>query len=242
MEIRNHSFEFSPQVYARTAGLLYLIIIIAGVFAEMSVRESLIVAKDAAATANNILEHELLFRFGFAAELVACLCNIPIVLIFYELFKVVNKRVILLVVFFSLVGTAIESVDLLNHFTPLIFLKGGHDLGADPGLMQVQAYLAFKQQSIGFAIALTYFGGYCISFGYLIFRSRFMPRFIGVLLTIQGVCYLANSFANFLAPRLAEITFPFLMVSAMAEISLCLWLLIKGINIPKWEESLLSKV
>jgi hypothetical protein len=102
------------------------------------------------------------------------------------------------------VGTAIGSINLLNHFVPLKFLKGRHNLGADPKQMQVLAYLAFKQQSIGYAIALTYFGGYCISIGYLIFRSNFMPRFIGVLLAIEGVCYFANSFADFVTPGLAR--------------------------------------
>ena len=188
--MKNHKFELSPMAYARTAGLLYLIIIVAGLFAEMFVREPMIVNNNAAATAHNIMSHESLFRMGFAAELVAGLCNIPLILIFYELFKIVNKRVILLVVFFSLVGTAIESVVLIDHFAPLIILK---QAGANLELFQSQAYIALKLQSIGFSIALTFFAGYCVSMGYLIFRSGFMPRFIGVLLSIEGVCYFANS-------------------------------------------------
>lgn len=231
----NHAAGFSPRTYARIAGFLYLIVIVAGVFAEMFVRNPLVVAHDAAATAQNILTHQTLFRMGFSAELVACLCNIPLAVIFYELFKVVNKRVTLLAVFFSLVGTAIESMDLLNHFSPLIFLQGIQNLRTDPGSMQIQAYLALTQQSIGFAIALTYFGGFCLSLGYLIYKSDFMPRVIGILLAIEGIAYFANSFTLFLAPQHASFVFSLLMVSALAEMILCLWLLFMGVNTERWE-------
>lgn len=233
--MNSRTTEFSPQLYARTAGVLYLIIIVCGFFSEMFVREPLVVAHNAAATAQNILAHEQLFRWGFAAELLEGLCCIPITLIFYELFKVVNKRIVWLVVFFSLVGTAIESLNLLNHFSPLIFLQGIQKLGADPTSMQVLAYLALTQQSIGFAIALSFFGSFCLSMGYLIFKSGFMPRFIGVLLAIEGVCYLANSFTLFLAPQYSQLVFSLLMVSALAEMILCLWLLIMGVNVTKWK-------
>ena len=229
--------KFSPQAYARIAGLLYLIVIAAGIYAEMVVREPMIVHNNAAATANNILAHEGMFRMGFAAELIAGLCNIPLALIFYELFKVVNRRVVLLVIFFSLVGTGIESMNLLYHFAPIIFLHGVSGLGADQVQMQIQAYLSLKLQSTGFAIALTYFGGFCISLGYLIFKSSFMPKFIGVLLAIEGVCYLVNSFTDFLVPQLSAVVFSFLALSAIAEVVLSLWLLMKGIDLQKWEEA-----
>lgn len=227
---------FSPQRYARIAGVLYLVVIVAGLFAEMFVREPLVVPHQAAATARNILANELRFRLGFAAELVGCLCNVPLALIFYELFKVVSRRVTMLAVFFSLVGTAIESLDLLNHFSALIFLQAVPGLGVDQAAMQAQAYLALARQSVGFAIALTYFGCFCLSLGHLIFRSGFLPRFIGVLLAVEGVCYLANSFALFLAPEIAPVVFQVLMASAIAEVVLCLWLLIRGVNVARWWE------
>ena len=88
----------------------------------------------------------------------------------------------------------------------------------------------------GFAICLVFFGFYCLSFGYLIFRSTFFPRIIGVLLVIQGLLYLTNSFANFLAPGIAAHVFPYLAASAVAEISLCLWLLLMGVNAQRWKE------
>lgn len=231
-----HDNEFSPQVYARIAGLLYLVVIIGGFFAEMFVRQKLMVPNNPAATANNILTHEQLFRWGFVAELIVLLCNMPIAVIFYELFKVVNRRVTLLVVFCTLVGSAIEGAALLYHFEPLILLKRGHDLGVSTGLLQAQAYMALRMQSTGFAVALTFFGIYCLAIGYLIFRSRLLPRILGVLLAIEGVCYLANSFADFLAPGIAGRVFAVLMVFGLAEVFLCLWLLVKGVDVAKWRE------
>jgi hypothetical protein len=227
----------SPESYARVAGLLYLIVIVAGIFAEIFVRGQLVVANDAAATAHNIVAREMLYRFGFAAELIEILCGVFVALIFYELFKVVNKRITLLVLFFNLVGAAIESVNLLNHLAPLTLLGGGGYLSAIPAeQLQAQAYLSLKLFELGFAICLVFFGFFCILLGYLIFRSGFLPRIIGVLLAFQGLCYLANSFTDFLAPKFATVAFSFLAASAVGEISLCLWLLVMGVNVPKWNE------
>src|SRR2546422_892027 len=104
-EMRERIAEASPRLKARIAGLLYLIVIVGGIFAELFVRGRLVVHGDAAATAHNIVTHELLYRLGFAAEVFYCSCNVPLTLILYDLFKVVNKSVALLVVFFCLVGT-----------------------------------------------------------------------------------------------------------------------------------------
>jgi len=225
-----------PRTDARIAGLLYLIVIVAGVFAEILVRGRLMVPGNAAATARNILAHERLFRWGFAAELIAGLCVVPLMMLLYELFKVVNRRVALLAVFFSLVACAVESAALLGHFAPLILLKRGPGLGVSPELLQALAYMSLQMQAIGFAVALAFFGGTMLARGYLIFRSDFFPRIIGVLLAIEGVCYLANSFVDFLAPGIAAAVFAFLMVSGLAEVFLCLWLLAMGVNEQRWKE------
>jgi hypothetical protein len=224
------------MTHARIAGFLYLIVIVCGAFAEIFVRQRLVIANDAVATADNILAHEQLFRWGFVADLTGALCTIPLVMLLYELLKVVNRRVALVAVFFSLVGCAVQSAALLGHFAPLILLKRGHDLGVDPNLLQAQTYMALQLQSIGYAAALTFFGGTMISQGYLVFRSGFLPRIIGVFMAIEGVCYLANSFADFVAPGIAPTVFAILMVSGLAEVLLCLWLLVKGVNVAKWQE------
>jgi hypothetical protein len=228
--------DFSPQLYARLAGFLYLIVIAGGAFAEIFVRQRLIVANDAAATASNILAHEQLFRWGFAAQLLPLLCNMALAVLFYELCAIVNRHIASLVVFCSLVGSAIEGADLLNHFAPLILLKRGIALGVDPHLLQAQAFMSLTLQSVGFNVALTFFGCTCIARGYLIFRSGFLPRILGLFLAIEGVCYLANSFASFVAPGLAPRLFAILMVSGLAEVLLCLWLLIRGVNAARWWE------
>lgn len=227
----------SPQFKARVAGVLYLIVIVGGIFAEVFVRGRLVVHGDAAATAHNIVTHELLYRLGFAVEVSYCACNVPITLILYDLFRVVDRNVSLLVVFFSLVGTAIESVSLLCHFTPLVLLGGGQQLGAFTAeQLQTGAYVSIELFEYGFAIALIFFGFYCLSLGYLIYRSTFVPRIIGLLLAIEGLLYLTNSFANFLSPGIAARVFPYLAASAIAEIAFCLWLLVRGVNIERWNE------
>lgn len=130
--------EVSPLLKARIAGLLYLIVIVGGIFAEILVRGRLVVHGDAAATAHNILAHELFYRWGFAAEIFICACNVPLTLIEYQLFKVVNKNVALLVATFALVANTVDSVSLLAHFAPLVLLGDGHYLSASTAA-QLQA-------------------------------------------------------------------------------------------------------
>lgn len=219
--------SFSPQVCARTAGGLYFIVIAGGLSAEVFVRDRLVVAKDPAATAANILAHEQLFRWGFAADLIAVLCVVPLILLLYELLKVVDGRVALLAVFFSLVGCAVQSVALLGHYAPLILLKSG---------LQAASYMALQLQSIGYAVALAFFGGTMLARGWLVYRSRFLPRVLGVFLAIEGVSYLINSFTDFVAPGAAHAVFAVLLVSGLAEVALCLWLLFFGVNVEKWRE------
>ncbi len=227
----------SPRLKARIAGVLYLIVIVGGIFAEVFVRGRLVVHGDAAATAHNIVMHDLLYRLGFAVEIFYCACNVPLTFILYDLFKVVNKNVSLLVVFFSLVGTAIESVSLLAHAAPLILLGGGHTLSAlTAEQLQAAAYASLQLFEYGFAIALIFFGFFCLSLAYLIFRSTFFPRVIGGLLAIEGLLYLTTSFAKFLSPAIAARVFPYLAISGVAEVSLMLWLLVMGVNVQRWKE------
>jgi hypothetical protein len=230
--------EASPRLKARIAGVLYLIVIVGGIFAELFVRGRLIVSGDAAATAHNILAHELLYRLGFAAGVITLACNIPLAVIFYDLLKVVNRSISLMVAFFILVGTAIESVSLLNHFAPLVLLKGGPGLSvSNAEQLHALAYKSLRLQSVGWDIALVFFGFYCLATGYLAFRSTFLPRIVGVLMAIAGSSYLTNSFAGFLAPGLRAHLLPYILVPCgVAELSLTLWLLVVGVNDQRWKE------
>ena len=231
------TIEASPRVKARIAGLLYLIVIVGGFFAEVLVRGKLVVHGDPAATAHNIMAHEMLYRWGFVVELFYLVCNVPLALLLYDLFKVVSRMVALLDLGFGLLSTVIEAVSLLGHYAPLLFLNGGHHLnGFTPEQLQAASYVSIQLFEYGFAICLVFFGFDCLAMAYLIIRSTFLPRMIGVLIGIEGVFYLVNSFANFLAPAIADRVFPFLAASAIAEILLCLWLLVMGVNQERWKE------
>ncbi|HXP69425.1 MAG TPA: DUF4386 domain-containing protein [Candidatus Dormibacteraeota bacterium] len=229
--------EAWPQLYARIAGGLYLIVIVGGIFAEIFVRGRLVVHGDAAATVQNIQAHELLYRLGFVVELFYCICNVPLIIILYRLFKVVNKNVALMMVFFGFITNAIESVSLLAHFAPLLLLGSGHHLIAFTAeQLQAASYLSLQMFEHGFAICLVFFGFDCFTMAYLIVHSKFFPRLIGVLLAIEGLGYLVNSFSLFLAPALQARIFPYFAATAIAEVALCLWLLVMGVNVQRWKE------
>lgn len=229
--------EASPRLKARIAGLLYLIVIVGGFFAEVLVRGKLVVHGDPVATAHNIMGHEMLYRWGFIVELFYLVCNLPLALLLYDLFKVVSRPVALLDLGFGLLSTVIEAISLLGHYAPLLFLNGAHHLSAfTPEQLQAASYVSIQLFEYGFSIALVFFGFDCFAMAYLIVRSTFFPRIIGVLLGIEGVFYLLNSFANFLAPAVADRVFPFLAASAIAEILFCFWLLVMGVNEQRWKE------
>ena len=228
----------SPRLLARIAGVLYLINILGGFFAIGYVRAALVVPGDAATTAHNIVAHELLYRLGLAIHIIVLLTNIPLAVIFYDLFKVVNRRLSLMVLFFLLVGTAIEGASLLNQFAPLLLLQGGQSLsGLTAEQIQAQMSLSLALQPIGYSIAQVFYVGYLLLAGYLIFRSTFLPQAVGVLLAIGGVCYLIYSFADILAPTFAAHLVPYIQLpSGIGELSLCLWLLVMGVSIQQWTE------
>jgi hypothetical protein len=230
--------EASPRHLARIAGALYLIIIVGGLFATGYVPAALVVPSDAAATAHNILAHELLYRLGLVAHIIVLPCNIPLAVIFYDLFKVVNRRLSLLVVFFTLVGTSVEGANLLNQFAPLMLLGGRHYLSVfTTEQLQALAYMPLDPQAISYDIQQVFYAYYLLAAGYLVFRSTFLPRTVGVLLAIGGLCYLTYSFATFLAPGFAAHLVPYIQLpSGVGELSLCLWLLVLGVNAARWKE------
>jgi Domain of unknown function (DUF4386) len=229
----------SPRLKARIAGALYLIIIVTAMFAEMFVRERLVVYGDAAATATNILAHEALYRYGGVAMLIALVCDTAFALIFYQLFKPVSRGLALLATFFRLMPVAILAVNLLNHFAPLVILKGAPVSASFPeGHLQALALASLHVYAYGFKIAMVFFGFNCLLLGYLIFKSTFLPRVPGVLMAVAGVCYLIWSLASLLSPALGDRLFAAYILAPcfIAELSLALWLLVVGVNVPRWKE------
>lgn len=225
----------SPSTKARIAGLLYLLNGQAVSFSEFSVRTRLIVFGDPAATANNILAHENLYRLGFAAELLPLYVIVTIML--YDLLKPVNKSLSLMAAAFSLVGGAVQVCVSLLHFAPLIILKNPQSSAAfTTSQLQTQALQFLRLGAEGFNVIMVFFGFHCILLGYLIFKSTFLPRIIGVLLAIAGACYLTNSFTHFLAPAFAPRLLPYILWPGFAELILILWLIIMGVNCECWRE------
>jgi hypothetical protein len=231
--------ESSPQTYARVGGALYLFIIVAALFGEAFVRGSLIVPHDPAATANNILGSEMLFRAGLAGELLTCLCDVAVTGILYVLLRPVSRNLALLAAFFRLTFVGVYSAAKLFEVAALAALDGADYLHAfEPHQLQDLAYVSLRVHGLGYGISLLFFGVSCILFGYLIQQSRYLPRILGVLLVIGGVGYGIFSLTQVLAPSFAaQYLFPWLMLPAFpAELGLALWLAVKGVNIPKWQE------
>ena len=230
--------KISIKTTARIGGILYLVIIFAGIFSEMFVRGKLIVAGNATATATNIMTSQLLWRMGIASDLVMHICDVPLVLILYILLKPVNKNLALLAMLFTLIQTAVMVAFKLNLFMSLFLLSDADYLKAlEPHQLHALSYAFTRLDAYGFGFGLLFFGFACLVIGYLIINSGYLPKLIGVLMQIGGLCYIINSFALILAPKFADILFPsILLPSFIAEISFCLWLIVKGVNIPKWEK------
>jgi hypothetical protein len=228
----------SPRRMARTAGVLYLINIVGGAFAITIVPAMVVVEGDLAATAQNIQTHELLYRSGLAAHVLVTTTNVILAVIFYELFKVVNRTLALLDAFFILVATAIEAAGLLIQFIPLLLLGSGpYKSALSPSQVQALAYLPGDLSSIDYSIHTVFFGLDIICFAYLVLRSTFLPRAIGVLLAIDGVAYLIYSFTDVLSPEAAANLVPWIQLPALVgEGSLCLWLLVVGVDVDRWKQ------
>lgn len=226
-----------PKEMARVAGFLYLIIIVCGIFAEVFVRGNLIVYGDATVTANNIIASESLFRIGFASGLIMLVCDIVVTLILYVLFRLVNKNLALLATFFRLVSIAILGINLLNHFAALLLLGNAQFLTVfETDQLHALALLSLRLHSYGYDISLMFFGFHLLFLGYLIYKSEYLPKIIGILLVIACLCYLTNSFTRFLAPAYAVMIFPGILVPAfIAELSLSLGLLLKSVKISEIE-------
>lgn len=227
----------SVQAHARAAGALYLVIIVLGLLGEAVVRGSLVVSGNAAATAQRIMESQWLWRLGVAGELVLLVCAVALTLLWYVLLRPVNRNLTLLAIFFALISLAVESVSALYLQAALAPLSGSEYLQAlDPATRHAMAYLAIVAHANAFGVALIFFGVECLIVGYLIRKSGYFPKAIGVLMQIAGLCYLVNSFSLILSPSLASVLFPAILAPAfIGESSFCLWLLIKGVDVAAWE-------
>jgi Domain of unknown function (DUF4386) len=235
--MRSTSIESRTQFYARTGGALYLVLIVLGFFA-VAIRGKVFVAGNAASTAAHLISMQPLWRWGIAAEFVALAATISLAMIYYYLFRPVHKELNLLATLLRMVGITVQAVALLNLLEALTPLGSAAYLKAfAPEQLHALAYQAIGAHARGFGLALLLFGWCFLVHGWLIYRSGFLPRALGVMIQIAGLCYLTNSFALFLAPPLEDRLFPWILLPCfVAESSLCLWLLIKGVNVEKWRK------
>ena len=226
------TIETSPLVYARVAGVLYLVIIVCGIFSEAFVRSNLIVVGDASATAANILSSPSIFRIGFAADTMMLLSDVAIAVLFYVLLRPVSKTLALTAAVFRLTQAAILGGNLLNYYAALLLLSGdGYASVFNAEQLSALAMLLLEMHSHGYDLGLLFFGLSSLVLGYLVIKSDYFPGVLGYGLIAAAVVYLVGSGTRFLFPdAMAHIT-PIYIVPLVAELSFCLWLLVKGVRV-----------
>lgn len=221
----------APARLARIAGACYLAVIAGGVFAALFVREPLFAMGDAAATASAIAAHETLWRWGIAIHLLYLLPGATATVILYRLFRPVGATLALLALVFSISDVAIEALLLTTLTVPLAMSDGGGALGAlDEGQRNALGYLAVRFFFTGWSFALLLFSGFCASIGVLILRSRLLPRLIGALMLGAAAGYFLSTLIGLLAPELSARLWWLLLPCFMGELSLALWLAVKGVR------------
>lgn len=226
--------ELSPRTMARITGAFYLLTIVTGIIAQGFISERLVVSGDAAATASNITAQKPLFQLGFTIYLIEMAAQIVMSVLFYYLLKPVSRSASLVAAVLSLVGCTIKTLSRLFYFAPLLVLDGNAQYLSvfDTGQLKALALLFLEVNDQGAAMALAFFGFYGLVKGYLVFKSAFLPRFLGVLTLLGSVGWL-----TFLSPSLGMRVFPIAAgVGIIGAIATILWLLIVGVNEQRWRE------
>jgi len=233
--------KMKPNKTARLAGWLYIILIISGIYSFLFVHSSLVVSGDTATTVSNIMTSESLYRSGIVSWLISQTVFILLVLVLYKLLKPVNNNHAVLMVVFVLVAVPISFINELNKFAALILLSGADYLTAIAG-DQLHALVMFflDLHDYGVNIDSMFFGLWLLPLGYLVFKSGFLPRVLGILLMIGWLGYMISFFTFFLAPSFNATIEPVFQITGTGELLFPLWLLIKGVNVEEWEKRALE--
>jgi|CXWL01.1.fsa_nt_gi hypothetical protein len=223
------------QTYARTAGLLFLISMLAGGFGEGYLPGQLIVADDAAATVANLKANAMLYRLSFATYLIEALCDVGIAVIFYVLLRPVNRGLALFTVFIGLLGTALYAACEIFYFgLPQLLLRDSEYLRSfTPGQINTMVLLSMNLFSYGVGLFIIFYGTGWIVRGWLMVRSGYLPKLLGLLMIAGGLGFVASTVLRVLAPQ--YLTPYFLFAMAPGGLALGLWLLIRGVDAAKWE-------
>lgn len=222
----------SPRLHARLTGAFYLLTILLGIFAQAFVSGRLVAAGNATVTAANILQHESLYRAGFAVYLVEMACQLTMVLLFYTLLRPVDPTLSRLSMVFGLVGCVVKLTGRVFFYSPLLVLGGAKYLNvfADEQLRAL-ALLLLRINYTAETVAVVFFGLYATVQGYLVFRSTFLPRTLGILGCLGGLGWLTYLYEP-LAVRLSPVILGFALI---ASLSMVLWLLVVGVNEQRWK-------
>ena len=231
--MKTMSFTQNMKRNARTAGVLYLVVILSGLFSELFVRSGIIVPGDAAATAANITANDFLFRLGFVSDLVMVMSDVGLALLFYLLLKPVSQGLSLLAAFFRLAQASVLGINLLHYYLPLLLLgDGNHSSGFSTEQINALSLFFLNAHSYGYLISGVFFSMSCIILGYLMYQSISFPKWLGILVAAAGFSYLIDSLTHFLFPELtSQSEILVLTIAVASELTLCLFLLIKGIKI-----------
>ncbi|WP_026211572.1 DUF4386 domain-containing protein [Lewinella cohaerens] len=217
---------------ARRAGLLYLIVILFGTFAELHVRAALVVPGHSQATVSNILNHQLSFRLAFLSDLLMQVAFFYLALTLYRLFESVNRRFALSMLLNVAIGVAIMCLNMLHHFAVILLLDEGGYLHAFSN-EQLTGMVAFflELHKYGYRIAQIFFGIWLFPLGYLVCQSGYFPKVLGIMLLVAGLSFLVDFFLFFLLTDYSAATSSLVTLpTVIGEFSLCVWLLIKGVK------------
>jgi hypothetical protein len=226
-----------PKVLARILGFLGLAGILTGAFDIGYVQSKLIVAGNSSATLGNILAHQHLFRMGFSAHLFEMVINIFGEVIGFLLFMRVNRMIALISLCCGIIGITIESVGLLNAYLPLkLAIESGSQTAFSHDQLIEMFNLSVKMQLAGLLLSWVFYGVDELATGFLIFRSGFLPRILGILLALSGLCYFTHGMLTFLAPSLDAKLYPYILYPCLPGEGLTsLWFAIMGLNVAKWK-------
>lgn len=221
----------TPPQIARLAGLLYLVIIVCGLFSELAVREPALITGDAAATLANLEATAGLFRLAFVADSLMILADVGLAAALYLLFRAESPGLALTAAALRLVQSAILAANLLHQHAALALLGDGRYRGLVPdGQLAQRVLLELELHGDGYDLALIPFGLHCVVLALMLWRTALFPRLLAPLMAAAGVVYLLGSYAVFVAPAASPAIAPFYAICLLAELGFCLYLLIRGVR------------
>lgn len=229
------------QVYARVAGIVFLLAVVAGAIGESVVPSMLVVPGDAVASAHNIVGNDLLFRLGFIAYIVEALTDVALTFLLYILLRQVKANLAFASVLFRVMATAIFASGEVFYFSQLLILKGDAYLSTfSTQQLQTLALLSYNVYIAAGNLSSIFYGTGSIIFGYLIWRSRYLPKILGVLWIIGGLGFVVGNLVWFVAPAYYSSFFVLPMI--LGILVLGVWLLVRGIDMAKWKEHEVTKL